>query len=110
MSLSAIISRRAVVVTLATALSLAAFSISTPVSAQEAIKQSSLDRVRGEIASMRTADDLSRITPVVWHELTALGVPFFRCGVSRHKVSSWFFGNLSTIIFLVLFAQTVLIM
>ena len=51
------------------------------ISAQEAIKQSSLDRVRGEIASMRTADDLSRITPVVWHELTALGVPFFRCGV-----------------------------
>lgn len=51
------------------------------VSAQEAIKQSSLDRVRAEIASMRTAESLSCITPVVWHELTALGVPFFRCGV-----------------------------
>ena len=47
----------------------------------EAVKQSSLDRVRAEIASMRTADDLNRITPIVWHELTTLGVPFFRCGV-----------------------------
>ncbi len=49
--------------------------------AREAIKASSLDRVRGEIASMRNADDLQRITPLVWRELTALGVPFFRCGV-----------------------------
>ncbi len=49
--------------------------------AREAIKASSLDRVRGEIASMRNADDLQRITPLVWKELTALGVPFFRCGV-----------------------------
>ena len=46
-----------------------------------AIQESSLDRVRAEIASMRTADDLNRITPLVWKELTALGVPFFRCGV-----------------------------
>ena len=30
---------------------------------------------------MRTAKDLERITPLVWKELTALGVPFFRCGV-----------------------------
>jgi signal transduction histidine kinase len=49
--------------------------------AREAIKTSSLDRVRGEIASMRNADDLHRITPLVWRELIALGVPFFRCGV-----------------------------
>ena len=49
--------------------------------AREAVKQSSLDRVRGQIASMRTADDLQRITPVIWHELNALGVPFIRCGV-----------------------------
>lgn len=49
--------------------------------AREAIKQSSLDRVRGEIASMRDAKDLERITPLVWKELQALGVPFFRCGV-----------------------------
>jgi signal transduction histidine kinase len=49
--------------------------------AQEAVKEASLDRVRAEIASMRTAVDLQRITPLVWRELTALGVPFLRCGV-----------------------------
>ncbi|MCB0655395.1 MAG: hypothetical protein KDC57_04625 [Saprospiraceae bacterium] len=49
--------------------------------AQEAIKQASLDRIRGEIASMRTAEDLERITPLVWKELMALNVPFIRCGV-----------------------------
>ncbi len=49
--------------------------------AREAIKQASLDRVRGEIASMRSKDDLSRITPLVWHELTTLTVPFIRCGI-----------------------------
>ncbi len=48
---------------------------------KEAIQQSSLDRVRAEIASMRTSDDLNRITPLIWRELTTLGVPFFRCGV-----------------------------
>ena len=46
-----------------------------------AVREASLDRVRGEIASMRTAEDLQRITPLVWRELTALGVPFFRCGL-----------------------------
>ncbi|MBT8293159.1 MAG: nuclear transport factor 2 family protein [Eudoraea sp.] len=49
--------------------------------AREATKQASLDRVRGQIASMRTAADLERITPLVWHELTTLGIPFIRCGV-----------------------------
>jgi signal transduction histidine kinase len=49
--------------------------------AQEAIKQSSLDRVRGQIASMRSTADLDRITPLVWDELTTLGIPFIRCGV-----------------------------
>jgi signal transduction histidine kinase len=49
--------------------------------AREAIKQASLDRVRGEIASMRTADDLNRITPIIWKELKTLEVPFIRCGV-----------------------------
>ncbi len=49
--------------------------------AREANRQASLDRVRAEIASMRTADDLQRITPLIWRELTTLGVPFFRCGV-----------------------------
>jgi len=47
----------------------------------EAIKQASLDRVRGEIASMRSTADLDRITPLIWNELTTLGVPFIRCGV-----------------------------
>jgi signal transduction histidine kinase len=48
---------------------------------KEAVKQASLDRVRAEIASMRTTEDLERITPLVWKELTTLGIPFFRCGV-----------------------------
>ncbi len=45
------------------------------------IKQASLDRVRGEIASMRTKEDLNRITPLISKELTALGIPFIHCGV-----------------------------
>jgi signal transduction histidine kinase len=49
--------------------------------AREAIKQAALDRVRGEIASMRTSDDLNRITPLIWRELKTLEVPFIRCGV-----------------------------
>ncbi len=49
--------------------------------AREAIKQTSLDRVRGEIASMRSTEDLQRITPLVFNELTTLDVPFIRCGV-----------------------------
>ncbi len=49
--------------------------------AREAIKQASLDRVRGEIASMRNSEDLNRITPVIWRELKSLEVPFIRCGV-----------------------------
>jgi signal transduction histidine kinase len=48
---------------------------------REAIKQSSLDRIRGQIASMRTATDLHQITPLIWNELKILEVPFFRCGV-----------------------------
>ncbi len=49
--------------------------------AKEALKQASLDRIRGEIASMRTKEDLNRITPVIWRELISLEVPFTRCGV-----------------------------
>ncbi|MFM7485908.1 MAG: sensor histidine kinase [Cytophagales bacterium] len=30
---------------------------------------------------MRTTNDLERITPLIWNELTTLGVPFIRCGV-----------------------------
>jgi signal transduction histidine kinase len=51
------------------------------ISAIEQLKQASLDRVRGEIASMRTAEDLAKITPVIWQELTSLGVRFIRCGI-----------------------------
>jgi len=47
----------------------------------EAIRRSSLDRVRAETASMRISDDLERITPLIWNELTTLGVSFTRCGV-----------------------------
>ena len=49
--------------------------------AREANKQASLDRVRGQISSMRSTTDLDRITPLVWNELTNMDVPFIRCGV-----------------------------
>jgi len=49
--------------------------------AEEAVRRASLDRIRAEIASMRTKQDLDRITPLIWNELTVLGVPFVRCGV-----------------------------
>ncbi|MBL7854676.1 MAG: nuclear transport factor 2 family protein [Cyclobacteriaceae bacterium] len=49
--------------------------------AREAVRSASLDRVRAEIASMRTVQDLERITPLIWKELTTLGIPFVRCGV-----------------------------
>ncbi|MEB2773851.1 ATP-binding protein [Algoriphagus sp. D3-2-R+10] len=49
--------------------------------AREATKQASLDRVRGIIASMRSANDLELITPLIFRELTILGVPFIRCGI-----------------------------
>ncbi len=49
--------------------------------ALEATKRASVDRVRAEIASMRTVQDLDRITPLIWSELKTLGVPFMRCGV-----------------------------
>lgn len=48
---------------------------------KEIFRQGSLDRVRAEIASMRTTEDLQRITPLLWKELETLEVPFFRCGV-----------------------------
>ena len=49
--------------------------------AREAIHQAALDRVRGEIASMRNPDDLKHISQILFSELTNLGVPFIRCGV-----------------------------
>jgi len=48
---------------------------------REAVKQAALDRIRADIASMRTVSDLDRITPLIWNELTILGIPFIRCGV-----------------------------
>jgi signal transduction histidine kinase len=50
-------------------------------SARSTRKQAALDRVRADIASMRSSSDLERITPLIWNELTNLGVPFTRCGV-----------------------------
>ncbi|MGN6602954.1 MAG: sensor histidine kinase [Ginsengibacter sp.] len=49
--------------------------------AKEAVRQAVLDRIRADIASMRTTADLNRIIPLVWNELTILGLPFIRCGV-----------------------------
>jgi signal transduction histidine kinase len=49
--------------------------------AGKALKQAALDRVRADIASMRSTADLDRITPLIWNELTIIGVPFIRCGV-----------------------------
>jgi signal transduction histidine kinase/ketosteroid isomerase-like protein len=49
--------------------------------ASDAIRKASLDRVRADIASMRSTADLDRITPLIWKELTTLGIPFIRCGV-----------------------------
>jgi len=46
-----------------------------------ALRESSLDRVRAQIAAMRSKEDLNQITPLVWNELTSLGIPFIRCGV-----------------------------
>ena len=51
------------------------------VQARLAEQQASLDRVRGEVASMRTTEDLFKITPLIWKELTNLNINFFRCGV-----------------------------
>jgi len=61
--------------------------------ASEAIKRASVDRVRAEIASMRTTGDLERIQPLIWNELKILGVPFIRCGVfimdeERHELNT----------------------
>ena len=53
----------------------------TEASAKDAIRQASLDRIRADIASMRTINDLQRITPLIWDELSILGIPFIRCGV-----------------------------
>jgi signal transduction histidine kinase len=48
---------------------------------REALRITALDRVRAEIASMRTVNDLERITPLMWRELITVEVPFSRCGI-----------------------------
>ncbi len=48
---------------------------------RDAAQAASVDRVRAEIASMRDVADLDRVMPLIWTELTGLGVPFVRCGV-----------------------------
>ncbi len=48
---------------------------------KNASRQASLNRIRAEIASMRSRHDLEKITPLIWNELTILGIPFIRCGV-----------------------------
>jgi signal transduction histidine kinase len=62
--------------------------------AKEARRQASLDRVRAEIASMRTTKDLNKIIPLVWSELKKLGIHFTRCGVyimdERKKLTNAF--------------------
>jgi len=49
--------------------------------AATARKEASVDRIRGEISTMRTAKDLERITPLMWQELETLEIPFLRCGL-----------------------------
>ncbi len=48
---------------------------------REALREAALDKIRAEIASMRTAEDLQHITPLVWKELITFNVPFSRCGI-----------------------------
>ncbi len=51
-------------------------------SAREAVRAASCLTVCAlKIASMRSTVDLEKITPLIWNELTILGVPFIRCGV-----------------------------
>ena len=49
--------------------------------ARQAERRAAVDRVRAEIATMRTSADLEHLTPLIWKELTDAGVAFFRCGV-----------------------------
>jgi signal transduction histidine kinase len=48
---------------------------------RDALRKAALDGIRAEIASMRTASDLERITPLIWKELITFDVPFSRCGI-----------------------------
>ena len=48
---------------------------------RKARQQAAVERVRAEIASMHSADDLNQITPMIWKEMVNMGVPFIRCGI-----------------------------
>jgi signal transduction histidine kinase len=48
---------------------------------KEVVKQASLDRIRGQVASMRSTEDLQRIPPLIWQELSKLNISFRRCGI-----------------------------
>jgi adenylate cyclase len=39
------------------------------------VRRGNVDRVRAEIATMRTSGDLERVMPLIWQELTEQGVP-----------------------------------
>jgi len=44
-------------------------------------KQAAIDRIRAEVAAMRTKQDLDYIIPIIWRELSLLSIPFIRCGI-----------------------------
>lgn len=46
-----------------------------------AVKQAAIDRIRADIASMRTVSDLDRLIPLIWNELQILQISFIRCGI-----------------------------
>lgn len=48
---------------------------------REALRTAALDKIRAQITSMRTAQDLEHITPLIWRELITFDVPFSRCGI-----------------------------
>ncbi|MCA6498513.1 MAG: nuclear transport factor 2 family protein, partial [Chitinophagaceae bacterium] len=50
-------------------------------SAIQSKKQAAIDRIRAEVAAMRTKQDLDFIIPIIWRELSSLSIPFTRCGI-----------------------------
>jgi signal transduction histidine kinase len=50
-------------------------------SAIQSKKQAAIDRIRAEVAAMRTKQDLDFIIPIIWRELSRLSIPFTRCGI-----------------------------
>ena len=50
-------------------------------SAIQSKKQAAIDRIRAEVAAMRTKQDLDYIIPIIWRELCLLSIPFIRCGI-----------------------------